>query len=107
MVSSLSSRSDSVRGRYPGGMATVDFALAMGEALAEARLALIDGDVPIGAIVLDPTGHVVGRGHNRRLAAHVGDDLAAGARDDRFYIARLLAGPGGPGRNSPPSARRR
>ena len=70
MVSSLSSRSDSVRGRYPGGMATVDFTLAMGEALAEARLALIDGDVPIGAIVLDPTGHVVGRGHNRRLAAH-------------------------------------
>ncbi|MFC4785642.1 nucleoside deaminase [Nocardioides sp. MAHUQ-72] len=37
-------------------------------ALAEARAALVTGDVPIGAVVLDPTGAVVGRGRNVREA---------------------------------------
>ena len=37
----------------------------MREALAEARLALQDGEVPIGAVVVRD-GEVVGRGHNRR-----------------------------------------
>lgn len=35
-------------------------------AIAEAQLAPQHGDVPIGAIVLDPDGLIVGRGHNRR-----------------------------------------
>jgi len=35
-------------------------------ALAEARLALEHGDVPIGAVLVDADGRVVGRGHNRR-----------------------------------------
>jgi len=38
----------------------------MDEALGEARLAVTHGDVPVGAVVVDPDGHVVGRGHNRR-----------------------------------------
>lgn len=37
-------------------------------ALEEARAALATGDVPIGAVVLDPSGVVVGRGHNVREA---------------------------------------
>jgi len=37
-------------------------------ALAEARAALTGGDVPIGAVVLDPAGVVVGRGRNVREA---------------------------------------
>ena len=37
-------------------------------ALAEARTALATGDVPIGAVVLDPSGAVVGRGRNIREA---------------------------------------
>jgi tRNA(adenine34) deaminase len=37
-------------------------------ALAEAGRASSAGDVPIGAVVLDPTGAVVGRGYNRREA---------------------------------------
>ena len=37
----------------------------MREALSEARLALQDGEVPIGAVVVRD-GEVVGRGHNRR-----------------------------------------
>ena len=35
-------------------------------ALAEARLALQSDDVPVGAIVLGPSGAVIGRGRNER-----------------------------------------
>ena len=41
---------------------------AMGLALAEAGAALGTGDVPIGAVVLDPAGAVIGRGRNLREA---------------------------------------
>jgi tRNA(adenine34) deaminase len=37
-------------------------------ALEEARRALPTHDVPVGAVVLDADGEVVGRGHNRREA---------------------------------------
>jgi tRNA(adenine34) deaminase len=37
-------------------------------ALDEARVALTDGDVPIGAVVLDPAGEVLARAHNVREA---------------------------------------
>jgi tRNA(adenine34) deaminase len=47
---------------------------AMGLALAEAAQAPAGGDVPVGAVVLDATGQVVGRGRNRREAD--GDPLA-------------------------------
>ena len=41
----------------------------MQEALAEADLALLHGDVPVGAVVvLD--GKIIGRGHNRREVDH-------------------------------------
>ena len=46
----------------------------MQEALAEARLALVSGDVPVGALVVDGDGAVVGRGHNLREAT--GDPTA-------------------------------
>jgi tRNA(adenine34) deaminase len=38
----------------------------MRAALDEADRALPSGDVPVGALVLDPSGEVVGAGHNRR-----------------------------------------
>ena len=41
---------------------------AMRLALDEARVALAGGDVPIGAVVLDPAGEVLARGHNVREA---------------------------------------
>lgn len=41
----------------------------MREALAEARLALHTGDVPIGAVVVSD-GQIIGRGHNLREANH-------------------------------------
>ncbi len=37
-------------------------------ALAEAAGALPSGDVPVGAVVVDPAGQVIGRGHNVREA---------------------------------------
>ena len=41
---------------------------AMRDALLEARAAIATSDVPIGAVVLDPAGAVIGRGRNRREA---------------------------------------
>ena len=46
----------------------------MREALDEARSASDNGDVPVGAVVLDPDGVVIGRGHNEREA--LGDPTA-------------------------------
>ncbi|HEX6888152.1 MAG TPA: nucleoside deaminase [Candidatus Nanopelagicales bacterium] len=63
---------------------------AMRAALAEAALALPAGDVPIGALVLDAAGAVLGRGHNRREA---GADPTAHAevlalRDAAHHLGR-------------------
>lgn len=41
---------------------------AMNAALAEARSALATGDVPVGAVVLDAEGNIIGRGRNTREA---------------------------------------
>ena len=46
----------------------------MREALALAEQAALDGDVPVGAVVLGPDGRVIGRGRNTREAD--GDPLA-------------------------------
>jgi tRNA(adenine34) deaminase len=40
----------------------------MGEALAVATGALASGDVPVGAVVVSPSGEVIGRGCNLREA---------------------------------------
>ena len=40
------------------------------EALAEARLGLAEGGIPIGSVLADPrSGEVVARGHNLRVQA--------------------------------------
>ncbi len=44
------------------------WARRMGEALTEARACLATDDVPVGAVVLDPAGVVIGRGRNQREA---------------------------------------
>lgn len=43
---------------------------AMALARAEAEAALAAGDVPVGALVLDRDGRLIGRGHNRKEAGH-------------------------------------
>lgn len=47
---------------------------AMAEALSVAREALTSGDVPVGAVVIDAGGRVIGRGWNRR--EELGDPTA-------------------------------
>src|SRR5690348_677651 len=42
----------------------------MGEALELAAQAAREGDVPVGAVVVDAAGEVVGRGRNLREVAH-------------------------------------
>ena len=48
--------------------------MAMREALTLARQAALAGDVPVGALVLDPDGRIIGRGFNTRETG--GDPLA-------------------------------
>ena len=54
----------------------MDDAAAMTVALGHARAALAQGDVPIGAVVLDATGEVIAAAHNER---EIGDDPTAHA----------------------------
>ncbi|MEO9322047.1 nucleoside deaminase [Nocardioides sp. C4-1] len=50
--------------------APIDWRDPMRLALGEARAALATGDVPIGAVVLDAAGGVIGVGRNVREAEH-------------------------------------
>src|ERR1700690_1434579 len=52
----------------------MDFDLYMHEAIAQARAAQAIDEVPIGCVVVDADGTVIGRGHNRRESA--GDPTA-------------------------------
>ncbi len=47
-------------------ISTSSFESAMEHALAQAELAAESGDVPVGAVLLDPLGKVVAADHNRR-----------------------------------------
>ncbi len=44
------------------------------EAIAEAKLGLQEGGLPIGSVLADATGHIVARGHNLRVQS--GDPTA-------------------------------
>lgn len=44
----------------------ISYQQAMAEALDQARQAIAHGDVPVGAVLLDHAGQVVGADHNRR-----------------------------------------
>jgi tRNA(adenine34) deaminase len=61
----------------PASAATAHWHAPMGAALEEARKALVDdssaglsADVPIGAVVVDSSGIIIGRGHNTRERDH-------------------------------------
>ena len=49
-----------------GGRSDVPDEHWMGLALDQARLAIAHGDVPVGAVVVDPKGELVAADHNRR-----------------------------------------
>jgi tRNA(adenine34) deaminase len=52
----------------PAGVAGHPYAEVMRAAIAVARRADASTDVPVGAIVLNPSGEVIGEGHNQREA---------------------------------------
>jgi creatinine deaminase len=54
-------------------------ATKMDLALAEARRGMSEGGIPIGAVITDGGGNVLGRGHNRRLQH--GDPTSHGETD--------------------------
>jgi cytosine deaminase len=60
----------------PATAMTVDNSIRqlLGEALAEARLGLREGGLPIGSVLADSAGRVIARGHNRRV--QTGDPTA-------------------------------
>jgi tRNA(adenine34) deaminase len=60
----------------------------MREALAEARKALAEGEVPVGAVVVN-AGEVIGRGHNRPIGL---SDPTAHAEIQALREAALKAG---------------
>ncbi len=60
----------------------------MREALAEARRALVAGEVPVGAVVVNG-GEVIGRGHNRPIGL---SDPTAHAEIQALREAALKAG---------------
>ena len=49
-------------------MKPVDFSLWMREALLEASQGLAEGEVPVGALLINPEGEMVARAHNQPIA---------------------------------------
>ena len=67
---------------------TSSYDVAMRTALAQAELARAQGDVPVGAVVLDPAGAVLAAGHNDREGS--GDPTAHAEIVAIRAAARLL-----------------
>lgn len=62
----------------------IDYANLLAVAVEEARLGLQEGGVPVGAAVFDRSGHLLGRGHNRRVQE---DDPSIHGETDAFRRA--------------------
>ena len=64
-------------------------------AIAEARLGLVEGGIPIGAALFDREGKLLGRGHNRRVqendpAMHAETDAFRKAGRQRSYRDKIM-----------------
>jgi creatinine deaminase len=62
----------------------LDYGSMLAVALAEARLGLQEGGIPIGAAIFDQIGKSIGAGHNRRVQQ---GDPSAHAETDAFRRA--------------------
>ncbi|MBI5186418.1 MAG: nucleoside deaminase [Nitrospinae bacterium] len=65
-------------------------------AIEEARLGLSEGGIPIGAVLFDYEGNIIGRGHNRRVqegdpSAHGEVDAFRKAGRQKTYRDKILA----------------
>ena len=61
-----------------------DYSALLQVAIAEARIGLAEGGIPIGAALFDATGKLLGRGHNLRVQE---DDPSLHAETDAFRQA--------------------
>lgn len=61
----------------------------MAQALAQAQQALVAGEVPVGAVVVDREGHVIAAGHNAPVGSH---DPTAHAEIAALRAAALAMG---------------
>lgn len=61
-----------------------DYRALLHVALAEARLGLQEGGIPIGAAIFDSSGKLLGKGHNRRVQ---NDDPSVHGETDAFRNA--------------------
>jgi creatinine deaminase len=64
--------------------ANPDYQSMLNVAIAEARLGLKEGGIPIGAAIFDATGRLLGAGHNRRVQQ---DDPSVHGETDAFRKA--------------------
>ena len=62
----------------------VDYYRMLDVAIAEAKLGLAEGGIPIGAALIDKAGNVMGKGHNRRVQEN---DPSVHAETDAFRKA--------------------
>jgi len=74
---------------------TGDYAAMLGIAIEEARLGLAEGGIPIGAALIESSGRVLGRGHNRRVqendpSVHGETDAFRKAGRQRSYRDRIM-----------------
>jgi creatinine deaminase len=75
---------------------TPDYHSMLAVALAEARLGLMEGGIPIGAAIFDGAGKLIGAGHNRRVqqgdpSVHGETDAFRKAGRQRSYRKLIMA----------------
>jgi creatinine deaminase len=78
-----------------GAMERDKYLMMLETAIEEARLGLAEGGIPIGAALYDQEGHLLGRGHNRRVqqgdpSAHGETDAFRNAGRQRGYRDKIM-----------------
>lgn len=74
---------------------TLDYNAMLDVAVEEARIGLEEGGIPIGAVLFDKEGNLLGRGHNRRVqendaSVHGETDAFRKAGRQRTYRDKIL-----------------
>jgi cytosine deaminase len=73
----------------------MDYQQLLAAAVAEAKQGLAEGGIPIGACLADRHGHILGRGHNRRVqhqdpSVHGETDAFRNAGRQRGYRDKIM-----------------
>src|SRR5688500_2624686 len=76
-------------------MSALDHASMLAIAIAEARIGISEGGIPIGAALFDSQGNLLGRGHNRRVqegdpSVHGETDAFRKAGRQRTYRDKIM-----------------